>query len=518
MTTNSPGQPLLGVGQAVVGMEPDTRRKYADVLRPASGIAKPIPMKPIAYLHGEPRIIWEEEEVEHMIIKENLEFVVIDKFSYGWPEIQDLRKLIPKHCELRRECKIGLLSNRHVLIRASCLEDYVNLLSKSAFYLLHRGLSYPMRTLKWDPMFDPEEETSTAIAWISFPALPPIFFVKEAVFSLADAVGKPLQVDLATKNQTRPSCTVKVEVDLLSEFPKRINVGVRKQSGEIIEKWIRIKYDYVPKYCMNCRIQGHNDQECYVIHPDLYPKASEAGEDTTEQNKKEVKGIGAHQRERRETNQHRGQEDIHNQKHKKWGWERNKFDALRELEEDGEDENPHEKGNTKANHEVVVESTRKWVEEVFNEKEKGGATCSKRESDQSGSNKENTKKDVVPVHIDLESHSVEKAKNNERDREDHGSTVGNIWREEDEIFEHEGSSNVLEEGVKDLQELTNEEKQQMRDTEEDVELDGNIDKVARDGDLSPRQINNLKSGMKKPSIPLQVKTRSNKESSRGISL
>ncbi|KAH0632725.1 hypothetical protein KY284_035511 [Solanum tuberosum] len=498
MTTNSPGQPLLGVGQAVVGMEPDTRRKYADVLRPASGIAKPIPMKPIAYLHGEPRIIWEEEEVEHMIIKENLEFAVIGKFSYGWPEIQDLRKLIPKHCELRRECKIGLLSNMHVLIRASCLEDYVNLLSKSAFYLLHRGLSYPMRTLKWDPMFDPEEEPSTAIAWISFPALPPIFFVKEVVFSLAAAVGKPLQVDLATKNQTRPSCArVKVEVDLLSEFPKRINVG-----------------------------------------------ASGAGEDTTEQNKKEVKGIGAHQREMRETNQHRGQEDIHNQKHKKWGWESrpgqsktvqiwnpkqkqweegegltgNKFDALQELEEDGEDENPHEKGNTKANHEVVVESTRKWVEEVFNEKEKGGATGSKRESDQLGSNKENTKKDVVPVHIDLESHSVEKAKNNERDREDHGSTVGNIWREEDEIFEHEGSSNVLQEGVKDLQELTNEEKQQMRDTEEDVELDGNIDKVARDGDLSPRQINNLKSGMKKPSIPLQVKTRSNKESSRGISL
>ncbi|KAG5575875.1 hypothetical protein H5410_056009 [Solanum commersonii] len=42
-----------------------------------------------------------------------------------------------------------------------------------------------MRTLKWDPMFDPKEETSTTIAWIYFPALPPNFFVKEVVFSLA---------------------------------------------------------------------------------------------------------------------------------------------------------------------------------------------------------------------------------------------------------------------------------------------------------------------------------------------
>lgn len=55
------------------------------------------------------------------------------------------------------------------------------------------------------------------------------------VFSLAAAVGKPLQVDLATKNQTRPSyARVKVEVDLLSEFPKCINVGVKKKTGELL--------------------------------------------------------------------------------------------------------------------------------------------------------------------------------------------------------------------------------------------------------------------------------------------
>lgn len=118
-----------------------------------------------------------------MIINKNLEYAVVGKFSYGWPDIQDLRKLIPKQCELKGECKIGLLSNRYVLIRASLLEDYVHLLSKPAFYISHRNGSYPMRTLKWDPMFNPKEETSIAIAWISFPSLPPNFFGKEAVFS-----------------------------------------------------------------------------------------------------------------------------------------------------------------------------------------------------------------------------------------------------------------------------------------------------------------------------------------------
>lgn len=65
-------------------------------------------------------------------------------------------------------------------------------------------------------MFDPKEETSIAITWISFSSLTPNFFGKEVVFSLAAAVRKPLQVDLATQNKTRPNCArVKVKVDLL---------------------------------------------------------------------------------------------------------------------------------------------------------------------------------------------------------------------------------------------------------------------------------------------------------------
>lgn len=71
-------------------------RRYANILRPPAVPAKTIPMKLIAYLRGEPKVIWEEEEVEKMIIKENLEFAVVGKFSYGFPAIQDLRKVITK--------------------------------------------------------------------------------------------------------------------------------------------------------------------------------------------------------------------------------------------------------------------------------------------------------------------------------------------------------------------------------------------------------------------------------------
>lgn len=51
------------------------------------------------------------------------------------------------------------------------------------------------------------------------------------------------------KNQTRPSCAcAKVEVDSLKEFPKRIKISVKNKGEDVMKKWIRIKYDYVPKY------------------------------------------------------------------------------------------------------------------------------------------------------------------------------------------------------------------------------------------------------------------------------
>lgn len=99
--------------------------------------------------------------------------------------------MIPKQYELKGECNTESLSIRHVLIRATNLEEYVNMLSKATSYLAHHEWSYLMRTLKWDSIFGPEKETTTAIALIYFSLLPPNFFVREAVFSLASAIGKP---------------------------------------------------------------------------------------------------------------------------------------------------------------------------------------------------------------------------------------------------------------------------------------------------------------------------------------
>ncbi|KAG5619979.1 hypothetical protein H5410_005197 [Solanum commersonii] len=65
--------------------------------------------------------------------------------------------------------------------------------------------------------------------------------------------------------------------------------------------------------------------------------------------------------------------------------------------------------------------------------------------------------------------------------------------------------------IPDLEELTEVEKEVRRENEEDEDLEENMNNAARNGDLSPRKIENMKSGKKV--IPLQVRTRSSKDKS-----
>ncbi|KAH0716602.1 hypothetical protein KY290_012762 [Solanum tuberosum] len=82
------------------------------VLAPTIGV-EPIPLKKVTYTGGIPRVSWTEDEVNRMNTIENLQFAVIGKFSYGWPEIDELQMILPRQCNIKGGCKIGLLRNRH---------------------------------------------------------------------------------------------------------------------------------------------------------------------------------------------------------------------------------------------------------------------------------------------------------------------------------------------------------------------------------------------------------------------
>ncbi|KAH0749168.1 hypothetical protein KY290_028400 [Solanum tuberosum] len=156
-------------------------------------------LKPIKFIHGEPTIEFTMDEVNEFSIEEGLHQAVILKFSYGKPDLHELRKF-------------------------DLNEDFVQVLSRNSGYIKFNGEEFLFRTFLWNIRFNPKEETLKTLTWISFPDLPPNHFAKKSLLSIASAVGKPVALEKATQERTRPSTArVNVILDQLDKHPKKLS-------------------------------------------------------------------------------------------------------------------------------------------------------------------------------------------------------------------------------------------------------------------------------------------------------
>ncbi|KAK4732850.1 hypothetical protein R3W88_025838 [Solanum pinnatisectum] len=198
-------------------------------------------------------------DLDSYIQEVNLQYALVAKFSYGRPDMIDLRKIFTRHFEIKGDCNLGLLDHRHFLVRLSNREDFMEVYSRAGV-----NNQYQCQIQRWTPWFNPKEETPIALAWISFPSLSTKIFSREALFSLASAVGLPLQVDKATTGKSRPSVArVKMEINLLSSLPNRVRMFFNDEKiGVVKEVLQKIVYDKLPSYCTTFKHQGHKEEEC----------------------------------------------------------------------------------------------------------------------------------------------------------------------------------------------------------------------------------------------------------------
>ncbi|PHT42738.1 hypothetical protein CQW23_16763 [Capsicum baccatum] len=85
---------------------------------------------------------------------EELQFTFIGKFLYGLPELDDLRIQIPKQLNAKGDYTIGFLRNHHILMRFEPMENFVNVMAKSMYYIIAKdGYPYQMRSLIYDAKF-----------------------------------------------------------------------------------------------------------------------------------------------------------------------------------------------------------------------------------------------------------------------------------------------------------------------------------------------------------------------------
>uniref|UniRef100_M1CST3 Uncharacterized protein n=1 Tax=Solanum tuberosum TaxID=4113 RepID=M1CST3_SOLTU len=361
--------------------------KEKNTIMPA---VEPILVKQVSYNNGVPRIVWTEKEVDRMNIIENLQYAVVGSFRMVGLIWMNCAYKFLSNAMLRGIVKSGYYE-KDILIRFTREEDFINMMSKPAYYILSKdGYSYMMRPLIYDAKFNAEEETTQAMAWISFPKLRPTLFVKESIFSLASVVGKPLLLDVATINKTRPSCArVKVQVDLLADLPKVIELEVRNEDTDTsrVEK-VKIQYDLLPKYCQTCKLQGHAEMECRVLHPELKVAVDEEEErqdtiDSLEATGTPVIRVGKQLKKWHPTNKFisRKKQSEH-QKDDTAMRIGNSFAALNDEDANSEQQsdnlstNGRVKGIEKTNHTLIDDnfhqhaSSKEWVTEVFAQQEK----------------------------------------------------------------------------------------------------------------------------------------------------
>ncbi|KAI0493542.1 hypothetical protein KFK09_023660 [Dendrobium nobile] len=156
---------------------------------------------------------------------------------------------------------VGLLDSRHVAIQLSNDLDYSRIFARRSYFIFN----CQMRILKWTPFFDIKEESPIVPMWISFPNLRLHFFNHQVLHALGLIFGRPLQTDQATASHTRPFVSrILVEIDISKNHPKEIWVG-----SKTLGYFQKVEFDNVPDFCFHCKMHGHAQKDCFVLHPEL---------------------------------------------------------------------------------------------------------------------------------------------------------------------------------------------------------------------------------------------------------
>ncbi|KAL0402599.1 UNVERIFIED_CONTAM: hypothetical protein Slati_4289800 [Sesamum latifolium] len=157
---------------------------------------------------GEPGIIYSSEETA--LLAARLKFSLVGKFSHGLPNLNFLRI---------RLVKLGLKGN--VIV-----EDFSRIWLRGEWSFD----SFHMRVFKWTPNFDPQIESSIALVWIRLPVLPVHLFEKNALFTLATKIRKPLRMDEPTADLSRPDLArICVELDVTAPKVQAVHLQIEEE-------------------------------------------------------------------------------------------------------------------------------------------------------------------------------------------------------------------------------------------------------------------------------------------------
>ncbi|XP_060182422.1 uncharacterized protein LOC132612098 [Lycium barbarum] len=164
---------------------------------------------------------------------------------------------------------------RHVFLDFDNKEDHLEVSSRN--FVTFEG-DHVMKILTWSTKFKPEMKTTHTPVWITLLGLIWHYYEWDALCRILAPVGIPLTMDKATTTKTRPTTTkVRVEIDLMKSLVHEINIHILNSNGNFDIITQRVEYESVPPFCFHCKVQGHQDNICRIVHPELKnaPKRNE---------------------------------------------------------------------------------------------------------------------------------------------------------------------------------------------------------------------------------------------------
>ncbi|KAL0368128.1 UNVERIFIED_CONTAM: hypothetical protein Scaly_1031700 [Sesamum calycinum] len=161
--------------------------------------AQPKPLGYKSLIEGQPILSFNEDETNTLAAQ--FRFALVGKFSHGASPYRMMHKLIAG-LGVSGGFTVRMINVKHILIQLSTETDYTRLWLRRIWTIQ----GFPMHIFKWDPTFNPSQESSVVPLWVEFPELPVHLFQKDALFAVANMVGTPLQLDDYTVNQATLTC------------------------------------------------------------------------------------------------------------------------------------------------------------------------------------------------------------------------------------------------------------------------------------------------------------------------
>ncbi|KAH0671069.1 hypothetical protein KY289_025562 [Solanum tuberosum] len=176
-------------------------------------------------------------------------------------------------CWLKRNIKIGAYDMHHVFLDFDNIEDHLNVLSRN---FIHLGGLNIMKIMKWSTTFKLNSDHSLAPVWVNLLDLKWHLFEWDAICRILEPIGAPLLLDKATLTKTRPTIAkVRVEIDLTKLLIDEVILEITNRDGltEMINQII--EYETIPTFCSHRKMQGHRDENCRKLHPNLQTNEAE---------------------------------------------------------------------------------------------------------------------------------------------------------------------------------------------------------------------------------------------------